>query len=60
MYRSLLSYSQLKSYLDLLEERRMIEFDEETNHFKLTDRAVKFLDVYSDIEKLMSGVYSRN
>ena len=42
MYRAYLSYSQLKTYLALLENRKLIVFDENTSRYVLTEKGAQF------------------
>ncbi|MFI5421115.1 MAG: winged helix-turn-helix domain-containing protein [Nitrososphaerales archaeon] len=60
MYRAYLSYSQLKSYLALLENRSLVRFDENTNRFVLTEKGLKFRNAYGQISELVPNAVERN
>jgi len=60
MFHSYLSYSQLKEYLALLQLRKLIEFDETSGRFVLTEKGVQFRDAYGKISELLPSADARN
>src|SRR5579872_6267251 len=60
MYRAFMSYTQLKEYLVLLEERKLIEFDAQTQLFTMTEKGLRFLNVYEAIQELIPSAEERN
>jgi predicted transcriptional regulator len=53
MYKAFLSYAQLKEYLPVLTENRLLDFDEDAQTFKTTERGLKFLNTYYHIGEAM-------
>ena len=49
MYKTFLSYSQLKEYLLLLTENGMLQYDETTQTYRVTEKGHKFLKIYNEI-----------
>ena len=49
LYRAFLSYAQLKEYLPALTERGLLSYDKDTQTFKTTQKGLKFLDTYNQI-----------
>ena len=60
MYRAYLSYSQLKDYLGLLEQRKLIIYEEMEGRFKLTEKGLQFMDAYDKISELIPSTEERN
>jgi predicted transcriptional regulator len=56
MYRAYMSYSQLKEYLKLLEERQLITFDPGSQLYMLTEKGLKFMNAYDKINELVPSV----
>lgn len=52
MYKAFLSYAQLKVYLDVLTANALLEYDSGTQSFKTTDKGVRFLRLYEQIDEL--------
>jgi predicted transcriptional regulator len=51
MYRSFLSFAQMKEYLEVLLANGLLELDE--NHvFRTTDKGTKFLKIYQELDRL--------
>ena len=53
MYRSFLSYTQLKEYLPVLIENNLIESHDETETFWTTEKGLKFLKTHNEMEELL-------
>ena len=60
MYRAYLSYSQLKEYLKLLQDRELIRYEEGSQLFRLTERGLRFINVYEEIKQLVPTADERN
>jgi predicted transcriptional regulator len=54
MYKAFLSYAQLKEYLAVLEENRLLEYDKGTETFKTSEKGVRFLKLYNQIGEMVS------
>ena len=52
MYRSFLSYTQLKEYLALLVANELLTYDKRTELYKTTDKGHKFLQIYNQMGTL--------
>jgi len=55
MYKAYLSYSQLREYLSLLVERRLLRYDEGLQIYTITERGIRFMNAYDEIRELVSG-----
>ena len=53
MYASFLSSSQINEYLNFLAANELIMMDEETNVYALTEKGMRFLHIYDDLNKLI-------
>jgi predicted transcriptional regulator len=60
MYRAYLSYSQLKEYLKLLQDRELIRYEEGSQLYLLTERGLRFINVYEEIKQLVPTADERN
>jgi predicted transcriptional regulator len=60
MYRAYLSYSQLREYLKLLQNRDLIRYEEGSQLFHLTERGLRFINVYEEIKELVPTADERN
>ena len=56
MYRAYMSYSQLKEYLKLLEERQLIKYEPGSSLYLLTEKGIRFMDAYDKINELLPSV----
>ncbi len=56
MYRAYMSYSQLKEYLKLLEERELISFNPGSQLYTLTEKGLRFMNAYDKINELVPSV----
>jgi predicted transcriptional regulator len=55
MYKAYLSYTQLKEYLALLEESGMVEYQNGSQIYKITDKGRKFLKLSIEIDDMVSS-----
>jgi predicted transcriptional regulator len=53
MYGAFLSFAQLKEYLSMLSEKGLVEHLPEENKFKTTEKGMRYLATFSDMDKLM-------
>jgi DNA-binding PadR family transcriptional regulator len=51
-----MSYSQLKEYLKLLEERQLIKCEPGSQLYVLTEKGLKFMNAYEKINALVPSV----
>jgi predicted transcriptional regulator len=56
LYKSFLSVEQLSNYLEVLEEKNLINFNEKTNLYKTTQEGLIFLDQYRQLLDLLPHV----
>jgi predicted transcriptional regulator len=54
MYSAFLSHSQLQEYLQFLLEKGLLAHDPKSGEYKLTERGLRFVQVYEDISKIVS------
>jgi predicted transcriptional regulator len=52
MNTTYLSYSHLSSYLKILTEHRLLEYDNQDKSFKVSMKGRKFLELYAKIAEL--------
>lgn len=52
MYVAYLSYAQLKEYLSILVENRLIEYEEGEHKYKTTVKGMQFLRTFNQMDKL--------
>ena len=56
IYASFLSNTELRQYISLLLENKMLEVDPVTKaKFKITEEGRKFLDLYADMNRMMTN-----
>jgi len=56
IYASFLSNTELRQYISLLLENKMLELDPVTKaKFKITEEGRKFLDLYADMNRMMTN-----
>jgi predicted transcriptional regulator len=55
MYKANLSYAQLKKYLIVLTENNFLRYDLDTQTFKTTEKGLRFLETYNQIDDLMNA-----
>lgn len=51
MYRAFLSYTQLKTYLSSLIEKRLLEFRTDDQTYKTTAKGIQFLNIYHNLDQ---------
>jgi predicted transcriptional regulator len=56
MYRSFLSYNQIKEYLILLTENDLLSYDSITHTYKTTEKGVRLLQLCNELEEMMKKV----
>jgi predicted transcriptional regulator len=56
MYKAMLSYVQLKEYLQMLTENDLIEYDKPDQSFTTTDKGFQFMERYEDLSKLIGAI----
>jgi predicted transcriptional regulator len=59
MYKAYLSSEQLKEYLRVLNEKELIKYEEDSRLYRVTDRGLRFMNVYDEISELISGAEER-
>ncbi|MFL6486640.1 MAG: winged helix-turn-helix domain-containing protein [Nitrososphaera sp.] len=52
MNKANLNFNQLKEYVILLTERDLIYYEKETQSFKTTEKGLRFLQIYSEINDM--------
>ena len=54
MYKAYLSYAQLKEYLTVLLQNDLLEYDDETQLFRTTEKGLRLLQMYNQFDEMMS------
>ena len=52
MYKAFLSYAQLKEYLTILTHNGLLGYDIDTQTFKVTEKGLRFLKAYGQLDQL--------
>lgn len=61
IYASFLSNTELRQYISLLVENRMLEVDPISKaRFKITDEGRKFMSLYADMIRMMTSTLNPN
>jgi len=60
MYVAFLSYQQLKEYLSVLIENNLIEYIEETQTYKTTEKGLNYLKMNNEIGELLQTTTMKN
>ncbi len=60
MYKAYLSYSQLKEYLSLLQNRELLKYEEGSQVYTITEKGLRFMNAYDEIRELVSGSEEEN
>jgi len=55
MYRAFLSYEQLREYISVLVENGLLEYLEESQTFKTTEKGLRYLKMTKEINDMLSG-----
>jgi predicted transcriptional regulator len=53
MYKAYLSFGQIKEYLSLLTENNLLNYDAYTQTFKTTEKGLKFLKTYNQMDGMI-------
>jgi predicted transcriptional regulator len=56
MYKAFLTYLQLKEYLTMLSENGLLEFEEETQNYRTTEKGLRLLQIYNRVDRLVPNV----
>lgn len=54
MYGAYLSYGQLKEYLSMLLNKRLLIYEEGLQIYRPTEKALQFLNVYDEFNEMLS------
>ena len=60
MYRSYLSYAQLKVYVALCMEKELIRLEPEENKYQLTSKGLQFMNAFDDIKEVVPSTDDMN
>ena len=60
MYKAYLSYNQLKEYLSILIENKLLEYIDRTQTFKTTEKGLYFLKMHNAIGELLPSKITNN
>ena len=55
MYYAFLSYEQLNEYLAMAVRNGLLEYGTATQTYKITEKGLKYLEIYEQLEELTSG-----
>jgi len=58
MYKSFLSYAQLKEYFTMLIENGLIEYEDGIQKYRTTEKGLRLLKIYNQIEELIPNTIS--
>ena len=53
MYSAFLSYSQLKEYLALLLEKELLEYNSQTQTYKVTPKGTHYLSIHKQLNDMI-------
>ena len=59
MYKALLGYAQMKQYLLRLAENALLQYDNTTRTFNITEKGIRFLNICSKINQTQSPAVNR-
>jgi predicted transcriptional regulator len=54
MYDALVSFSQLKNYLELLTDIGLLEYSEQQREYRTTENGKHFLKIYSELRQMVN------
>ena len=54
MYNAFLSYNQLREYLGALQENGLLEYEQGSRIYKITDKGIHFLQIYNHVDNLVT------
>ncbi len=49
MYKAFLSFAQLREYLSMLSEKGLIEYQEGTQRYRTTEKGIRLLHIYNQM-----------
>jgi len=52
MYKAFLSFEQLKEYLTVLQEKGLIEYEEDQKTYRTTTKGIRLLQLVNNMEEL--------
>jgi predicted transcriptional regulator len=55
LYQSFLSYAQMKEYLTVLTKTDLLGYETDTRTFKTTEKGLRFLDVYNQMDGMIKA-----
>jgi predicted transcriptional regulator len=55
MYKSYLSFGQLKEYLSVLTDNGLLKYDAHTQTFKTTEKGLRLLDAYKQMHDMINA-----
>src|ERR671939_2071953 len=55
MYYAFLSYEQLNEYLAMAVRNGLLQYGTETQTYKITEKGLKYLEIYEQLEELTAG-----
>ncbi len=55
MYKSYLSFGQLKEYLSFLTENDLLSYDAHSQTFKTTEKGLRLLDAYNQMHDMVKA-----
>ena len=53
MYKAYLSFAQMKEYARVLTENNLLNYDTYTQTFKTTEKGLKFIDTYNQMDDMI-------
>ena len=59
MYGAYLSYAQVKEYLEFLQSKKLLSYEDGTSLYRLTEKGLQFLRVFDEISDMISVTDSR-
>ncbi len=60
MYKSFLSYNQLREYLSILIENNLIEYLDGTQTYKTTEKGLNLLKMHNEMAELLQVIAVKN
>lgn len=54
MFKAFLSYAQAKDYMKFLQEKGLVEYEEGTSLYRITDKGFDFLRKWEEIRSMVS------
>ena len=57
MYTAFLSYSQLKEYLSLLLEKDLLNYNSDTQTYKVTHKGIQYIDIHKQLSNMILTAY---